>query len=87
MDGPPALLTRLARRAGGRGVHDLVDALVGEAQALADLAHRAAGGVEAADCVLEVRLRPLGLVLELEEAIAGRLRLTEDLFVQCHHGV
>ena len=65
-------------------VDDLVDALVGEAEPVSDLAHRPAAGVKPPHRVAEVRLGALRLVLKLEQPVARRPCLNEDLFVECH---
>jgi hypothetical protein len=54
-----------------------VDALVADVERLGDLAHRAAGRVQAANCVVVVELRPIRLVLQLEQAGAELARLVE----------
>jgi hypothetical protein len=60
---------------------DLVHALMAQVERLGDLPHRPAGRVQAANPVVVVQLRPVGLVLELEEARAELASLGEYSFV------
>jgi hypothetical protein len=57
-----------ARGDGLVALDDLVHPLMAEVERLCDLAHRAAGGVQAADRMVVVELCPIRLVLELEQS-------------------
>ncbi len=85
---PPNLVPRspAAPSAGAvDGLHDLVDPLVAEPEGVGDLAERPARGVQPADGVVVVDARDLGGMLQIEEPVAGLLRLRECVLVQCHH--
>ena len=69
----------------GPRVHDLVDALVREAELLGDLAHRSALRMQAADHVLVVHARDVDLVLQVEQPLADRLGFAQKLVIECHH--
>ena len=66
---------------------DLVHALVAEAEALGDLAQRAAFGMEAPNRVAVVGSGALERVLGLEHAIARVARFAESRGIQGRHGV
>jgi hypothetical protein len=55
-----------------------VDPLVAQAEDLGDLPHRRPGRVQPPDGMVVIDSRPLGLVLELEQPIAGLPRLTNE---------
>ena len=57
----------------GPRVHDLVDALVREAELLGDLAHRSALRMQPSDHVLVVDAGAVDLVLQVEQALADSL--------------
>ena len=58
-----------------------MDALIAEPERVADLAKRRAVRVKPADRVLVVDARELGVVLQLEQAISGRARITQETTV------
>ncbi len=59
-------------------IDDLMDTLVAHPQRFSDVAHRRAGGVQAADRLMELRPPALHLVLKLIEMVARGLRLSEE---------
>jgi hypothetical protein len=56
-------------------------ALVAQPEVLGDLAKRAAGGMEAAETVVELHARQIGLALELEQPLMGGLREADAFLV------
>src|SRR5439155_22381758 len=75
---------RLLREGGlvSGNVDDLVHALVREAQLVGDLAERSASAVQAADRVVLVAPGSLDVVLEVDEPVAFRLSLLNQLRVE-----